>query len=414
MKDIGLNAYRFSIAWTRILPTGKLSGGVNKAGIQYYNNLINELLSQGIQPFATLFHWDVPQALEDEYGGFLSHRIVNDFRDYAEVCYREFGDRVKFWMTLNEPWTFTCGGYVQGTFPPAKTENAGTDPYIVAHNLLLSHATAVDAYNKNYKATQNGQIGITLNYFWMIPYSDSPADIAASQRASDFMFGWFMEPVTTGEYPKCMQDLVGPRLPRFYKEESELLKGSYDFLGLNYYTANYAEDALLSGGGLSPYDNPSYSTDSHCIQTTERNGILIGVPTASEWLYIYPKGMRDILKYIKETYNNPVIYVAENGISDYGNLPMEDALKDEKRKDALSDHLKYLLSAMDGTFLFNSNPCRSGVDVKGFFLWSLLDNFEWDCGYTVRFGINYVDFKDGLKRYPKDSANWFKNFLKRE
>ncbi|XP_042493206.1 beta-glucosidase 24-like [Macadamia integrifolia] len=403
MKDIGLTAYRFSIAWTRILPTGKLSGGVNKEGVQYYNNLIDELLSQGIQPFVTLFHWDVPQALEEEYGGFLSRDIINDFRDYAEVCYKEFGDRVKFWMTLNEPWTFTVGGYVQGTFPPGKTENAGTDPYLVAHNLLLSHASAVDTYRKKYKATQNGQIGITLNYFWMIFYSNSPADIAACQRASDFMFGWFMEPVTTGEYPKSMQKLVGPRLPRFYEEEYEMLKGSYDFLGLNYYTANYAKDALLSGGVPTPFASPSYTTDSHCIQTLERNGIPIGTPTASDWLYIYPEGLESMLIDIKIKYNNPVIYVAENGISDDAKLPKAESLQDDLRKEALSDHLQYLRNAMD-----------LGVNVKGFFLWSLLDNFEWDCGYTVRFGINYVDFNDDLKREPKLSANWFKNFLKED
>ncbi|XP_042480597.1 beta-glucosidase 12-like [Macadamia integrifolia] len=394
MKDMGMTSFRFSIAWTRIFPDGKKSGGVNREGVQFYNDVINELLANGIEPFVTLFHWDVPQALEVEYGGFLSTKIIDDFRDFAEVCYGEFGDRVKYWMTLNEPWTFTTNGYVSGAFPPSKTDNTGMDPYTVAHNLLLAHAAAVDVYRKKYKATQNGQIGITLNYFWMVPYSDSPADQDAAARASDFMFGWFMEPVTTGEYPKWMIDLVGPRLPRFYKEQSDLLRGSYDFLGLNYYTATYAQDRV-------PDPNPCYTTDSCVNQTGTRDDVPIGIPTASEWLYVYPKGMRDILIYIKEKYNNPVIYVAENGVSDDAKIPMDQSLKDELRKVALRDHLKFLLNAVE-----------NGVDVKGFFMWSFLDNFEWDAGYTVRFGINYVDFENGLKRYPKESAHWFKNFLK--
>ncbi|KAJ4979722.1 hypothetical protein NE237_010502 [Protea cynaroides] len=404
MKDQGMNSYRFSISWSRILPNGKLTGGVNQAGVQYYKDLIKELRSQNMEPFVTLFHWDVPQALEYEYGGFLSPHIIDDFRNFAEVCFREFGDSVKYWMTLNEPWTFTCCGYVYGGFPPARTGNAGTEPYTVSHHLLLAHAAAVDVYRKKFQAAQNGQIGITLNYFWMVPYSDSPADKAAAERASDFMFGWYMDPVTSGDYPQWMRDLVGPRLPRFYKHESDLLKGSYDFVGLNYYTANYVQDALHSNesnGAVTPHPNPSYATDSRCIQTSERDGKYIGTATASNWLYVYPQGMRDILIYIKERYNNPVIYVAENGISDDYKLPMDQAIKDEGRKVALRDHLKYLLEAI-----------KAGVDVKGFFLWSLLDNFEWDAGYTVRFGINYVDFNDGLKRYPKESAHWFKNFLK--
>ncbi|XP_042490798.1 beta-glucosidase 12-like [Macadamia integrifolia] len=399
MKELGLNAYKFSIAWTRLFPNGKKSKGVNDQGIQFYKNLIKELKSKGIEPIVTLFHWDVPQALEDEYHGFLSDKIINDFKDYAEACYEAFGDEVKYWITLNEPWTFTTGGYVKGTFPPGKTDNAGADPYKVAHNLLLAHSVAVKIYRDKYQANQKGKIGITLNDICMVPYSDNPDDKLAAQRASDFILGWFMDPITKGEYPQSMQVQIAQRLPEFPKEEAEILKGSYDFLGLNYHTSNYAQ-AILSAGVPPPNGNPSYSTDSRCHLTTQRNGIHIGAQTASRWHFIYPKGLEDTLTYIKDRYKNPDIFVTGNGTTDDNN-PMGEPLNDENRIDALRDHLKSLQSAM-----------KANVNVKGFFLASLYDTFQWDSGYTARFGIYHVNFKDGLASCPKNSAHWLKKFLK--
>ncbi|XP_042490789.1 beta-glucosidase 24-like [Macadamia integrifolia] len=393
MKDMGLNSYRFSIAWTRILPTGKLSGGVNEEGIQYYNNLINELISQGIQPFVTLFHWDVPQTLEDEYGGFLNSKIVDDFLDYIDICYDRFGDRVKHWITLNEPLTFTVEGYVNALFPPGAIEDLSINPYLVAHNSLLAHAAAVHLYRTKYQS-QGGKVGISLNCMHMVPFSDTYADIEAAQRASDFAFAWFMNPITFGRYPESMRHLVRGRLPNFSEEESKMLEGSYDFLGLNYYTAKYVIDAPSTHVG-------SYATDG-CYKILSRvEGIPIGELTASEWLHIYPQGMHDVLLSIKEKYNDPVIYISENGISDHNSLSKEESCRDDKRVKALQDHLSYVKAAMD-----------VGADVKGFFVWSLLDNFEWNVGFTARFGIHYIDFNDAdLKPYPKDSAIWFKKFL---
>ncbi|WRX34757.1 Glycoside hydrolase family 1 - like 10 [Theobroma cacao] len=348
--------------YTHKYPEGKLNGGVNKEGVRYYNNLINELLANGIQPFVTLFHWDLPQALEDEYGGFLSPRIVDDFRDYADVCFKEFGDRVKHWITLNEPWSYSSGGYASGFLAPGRCSawqklnctggDSGTEPYLVGHYLLLAHAAAVKLYRQNYQATQKGIIGITLVSHWFVPFSNARHHKNAALRALDFMF---MDPITIGSYPHSMQSLVGNRLPKFNEEHSEMLKGSFDFLGLNYYTANYAAYAPELNAG-----KPSYLTDARANLSTKRHGIPIGQMAGSNWLYVYPRGVRDLLLYIKEKYNNPLIYITENG----------------------------------------------------YFAWSLLDNFEWMNGYTVRFGINFVDYKDGLKRYPKLSAHWFKNFLK--
>ncbi|RXH99529.1 hypothetical protein DVH24_021331 [Malus domestica] len=323
MKDMGLDAYRFSISWSRLLPNGKLSGGVNKEGVQYYNNLINELLNKGVTPYATIFHWDLPQALEEEYGGFLNRQIVNHFRDYAELCFKLFGDRVKHWITLNEPYTFITFGYASGELAPGRCSawqnsnctggDSATEPYIVAHHFLLAHAHAVKVYKTKYQASQEGVIGITL------------------------ATNWFMEPLTSGQYPH-----------------------------------------------------------------TELNGVPIGPLAASSWLAVYPKGIREILLYAKHKYNNPLIYITENGLDEFDDptLSLPQSLNDTHRIDYHYHHLDYLRKAIN-----------DGVNVKGYFAWSLLDNFEWASGYTLRFGFVYIDYNDGLKRHPKLSASWFKCFL---
>ncbi|XP_073220225.1 beta-glucosidase 12-like isoform X2 [Cicer arietinum] len=319
MKDINMDAYRFSISWSRILPNGKLTGGVNKEGIKYYNNLINELLAKGLEPFVTLFHWDLPQTLEEEYGGFLSPNIVNDFRDYAELCFKEFGDRVKYWITLNEPWSFANHGYVDGQLAPGRCSpwqnlnctggDSSIEPYIVAHNQLLAHASAVNAYKTKYQASQKGMIGITLVSHWMMPLYDTKLDHDAAQRSIDFMFGWFMDPLIVGDYPSSMRFLVGNRLPKFSKYQVKLVRGSFDFIGLNYYTSLYATHApeLIEA-------KPSYITDPLVILTNKSNGVPIGPMAASTWLSIYPEGIRELLLYIKTKYNNPLIYITENGM----------------------------------------------------------------------------------------------------
>ncbi|CAN6214124.1 unnamed protein product [Urochloa humidicola] len=407
MKDIGFNAYRFSISWTRILPNGKLSGGVNMEGIKYYNNLINKLTSEGVEPFVTLFHWDSPQALEKQYGGFLSQHIVEDFRDYANICFGEFGDRVKNWITFNEPWSFSIGGYGSGILAPGRCSpwensgcsmgDSGREPYIVAHNQLLAHAAAVQVYRDKYQAKQKGKIGITLVSNWMIPYSSSKQDKDAAKRALEFMYGWFMDPLTKGDYPLSMRTLVGNRLPGFKKEQIKAINGSFDFIGLNYYTARYIQNTQYSNNR-----NKSYNTDSLTNQTVKRHGTAIGPKAGSPWLYIYPKGIEELLLYTKRTYNNPTIYITENGVDEINNenLPLQEALVDNTRIEFYQQHLFHIQRAL-----------KEGADVRGYFAWSLFDNFEWMDGYTVRFGINYIDYKDGLKRYQKHSSKWFQDFL---
>ncbi|XP_030953584.1 beta-glucosidase 12-like isoform X2 [Quercus lobata] len=409
MNKMNLDAYRFSISWSRVLPKGKLSGSVNRKGIEYYNKLINRLLSRGIKPFVTIYHWDLPQALDDEYGGFLSPKIVDDFRDYAELLFKEFGDRVKHWITLNEPWSFSSGGYAEKSLAPGRCStwqnlnctggDSGIEPYLVTHHELLSHAAAVEVYKKKYQATQKGVIGITLISHWFVPFSNAETDQRAAQRGLDFMLGWFMDPLTNGDYPQSMRSLVKDRLPKFTKEQSKQLNGSYDFIGLNYYTAKYAAYAPQPNG-----DRASYLTDASANLTTSRNGILIGPPAASNWLYVYPRGFRDLLLYIQKKYHNPLIYITENGYDEFNNatLSLKEALVDSIRIDYHDKHFVYLHRAI-----------KEGVNVKGYFAWSLLDNFEWSSGFSVRFGLNFVDYKNGNKRYPKHSARWFKNFLKK-
>ncbi|CAL1391177.1 unnamed protein product [Linum trigynum] len=408
MKDLGFEAYRLSISWSRILPNGKLSGGVNKEGVKYYNNLFDELLANGIQPFVTIFHWDLPQTLESEYRGFLNPRVVDDFRDYAEVLFKEFGDRVKNWITINEPLSYSAGGYAYGYLAPGRCSSwvpmncsggdSATEPYIVGHHILLSHSAAVDLYKQKYQASQKGHIGITLVSPWIIPYTNSTENRNAQARSLDFSLGWFFEPLTSGSYPQSMRTLVGKRLPEFTKQQSKKIRGSFDFIGMNYYTASYAVDTPLFG-----FAPRSYMTDSLVNTTDNRNGVSIGPKGASSWLNVYPKGIYDILCYIKRKYNDPVIYITENGIDEFNNdkvLPAAESLHDKMRIHYHRRHLYYLQKAI-----------RDGVNVKGYFAWSLLDNYEWTSGYSTRFGLFYVDFKNGLTRYPKQSAKWFKGFL---
>ncbi|XP_010908033.3 beta-glucosidase 12 [Elaeis guineensis] len=407
MKDIGLDAFRMSISWPRILPNGSLTGGINKEGIQFYNNVIDELISKGLKPFVTLFHWDLPQALESLYGGFLSPHIVDDFRNYVDICFKEFGDRVKHWITFNEPYSFCQKGYAAGAYPPNRCSpwdgecdggDSGREPYLACHHLILAHATTVKLYKDKYQARQKGIIGISHFSHYFIPYSSSKSDVEAAERALDFMLGWFIDPLTQGDYPFIMRALVGDRLPQFTAMQSKMVKGSFDFIGLNYYTSNYAK--IVS---ILKKVNISYNTDSHTFQTGVRRGVPLAKTSGGDWQYVYPQGIRDLLRYVKRKYNSPVIYITENGYLEANNasLPIKEALKDNERIDF---HRRHLLSVQ--------RAIREGVDVRGYFAWTLMDDFEWDFGYTWRFGLVYIDRKDGLKRYPKDSARWYREFLK--
>ncbi|GAB4827336.1 hypothetical protein Ancab_034223 [Ancistrocladus abbreviatus] len=409
MKDMSIDSFRFSISWSRMLPKGKVSGGVNKQGVQFYNSLINELLANDIKPFVTIFHWDVPQALEAEYGGFLSPKIVDDYLNYADLCFKEFGDRVKYWATLNEPNFFSKFGYAYGYDAPGRCSkyinnctygNSAIEPYQVTHNLLLSHASAVRLYKQHYQQSQQGLIGISVSSNWMVPIDKTYSSLLAASRALDFFTGWVLDPITFGHYPETMRFLVGNRLPNFTEEESQMLKHSYDFIGLNYYTCSY-----VANNPSYPTTNLSYTTDSRVITSSEKDGIPIGEPTEVSWLYICPKGIWALVGYVKEKYGNPPVIITENGLGEANNhsLPVKEAIQDYLRIKYHKLHLSSLLSAI-----------KEGVNVKGYYIWSFFDDFEWYDGYIYRFGLHYIDFMDGLTRYSKYSAMWFKKFLNKQ
>ncbi|KAF3434460.1 hypothetical protein FNV43_RR25563 [Rhamnella rubrinervis] len=402
MKKIGLDSFRFSISWSRVLPTGKINGGVNQQGVQFYNNLINELLSNGIMPFVTIFHWDVPQALDDEYGGFLNSTIVKDYQEYAEFLFKTFGDRVKNWCTVNEPSMFALIGYDVGLNAPGRCSdyvgnctagNSAIEPYIVAHNLLLAHSAAVKVYREKYQVSQNGEIGITLVTDWYKPKFNTQSSRKAASRALDFSLGWFLHPITFGDYPQTMQSILDDRLPKFTKYESDSLKGSFDFLGMNYYTANYVE-------ALPPVTiNHSYYVDIQANFTTEKNGVAIGEPTHISNFFMYPRGIQELLIYIKDKYKNPPVYITENGVGDPNTIPFIEAIKDNIRIRYLQGHLLHILKSI-----------KEGANVKAYYVWSFLDDFEWASGYTIRYGLTYIDFKNNLERHLNERGmvveNW--------
>lgn len=403
MVKMNMDAYRFSISWSRIFPKG--AGRINYKGVQYYNNLINYLLKRGITPYANLYHYDLPEALETAYGGLLNSRVVEDYAKFAEFCFKTFGDRVKYWMTFNEPRVVAALGYDNGIFAPGRCSapfgnctagNSATEPYIVAHNLLLSHATAVKIYREKYQPMQKGKIGILLDFVWYEPLTNSSEDQGAAQRSRDFHIGWFLHPITYGKYPDSMVEIVGTRLPKFTKEQSQMVKGSIDYLGINQYTAYYMYDPK------QPKQNVTdYQMDWNTGFAYARNGVPIGPRANSNWLYIVPWGLYKAVTYVKEHYGNPTMILSENGMDDPGNVTLPAGLHDTIRVNYYKSYLQNLINAVN-----------DGANVVGYFAWSLLDNFEWKSGYTSRFGVVYVDFTT-LKRYPKMSAYWFSKLLQR-
>ncbi|XVF12216.1 hypothetical protein REPUB_Repub08aG0095700 [Reevesia pubescens] len=379
MAKLNFDAYRFSISWSRIFPDG--TGKVNLKGVAYYNRLINYLLQRGITPYANLYHYDLPEALEKRYNGLLSYQVVKDFADFADFCFKTFGDRVKNWMTFNEPRVVAALGYDTGFFAPGRCSKAygnctmgrsGTEPYIVAHHLILTHAAAVQRYREKYQPMQKGRIGILLD------------------------FVWFIHPLVYGEYPRTMQVIVGNRLPKFTKEEVKMVKGSIDFVGINQYTTYYMYDPHQSKPKVLGYQQDWNSGFAYA-----KRGVGIGPRANSEWLYNVPWGLYKALMYIKEHYGNPTVILSENGMDDPGNVTLAQGLHDTTRINFYKGYLTQLKKAVD-----------NGANVVGYFAWSLVDNFEWRLGYTSRFGIVYVDFSN-LKRYPKMSAYWFKQLLTR-
>jgi len=385
MVDMGLKHYRFSISWPRIQPTGQ--GEANPEGIAFYNKLIDGLLEKGITPWVTLYHWDMPAALQMEHDGWLGERMPDFFAEYARICFTHFGDRVKHWLTLNEPWVVAMLGYGQGAFAPGRTSN--TEPYLAAHQLLKAHGKAVKIYREQFREEQNGHISLSNNCDWREPATDSPEDKAAAERALEFFLAWFTDPIYKGEYPPTMRENLGERLPTFTEEEKAYIKGSADFFGLNHYTTLYAAQ-VQPGESISSevYGNGGIAEDQAVRLSTDP----AWETTTMGWAVV-PWGFRKLLHWIADRYGNPPLYVFENGCS-LEDTPENGAVNDTKR-----------IQFFEGYIGAAHEAWEQGVDLKGYFVWSLFDNFEWASGYSKRFGIHYVDFKT-LQRIPKASARF--------
>ncbi|CAO2201402.1 unnamed protein product [Urochloa humidicola] len=406
MHEMGLEAYRFSISWTRLIPDGR--GAVNPKGLEYYNNLIDELLSYGIQPHATIYHFDFPQALQDDYSGLLSPRFIKDFTAYADVCFRSFGDRVKHWTTLNEPNIEPLGGYDTGSLPPRRCStpfgegctggNSTTEPYIVAHHLLLAHASAVSLYRDKYQAEQGGQIGITLLAFWFEPASQKLDDVEAAARGSDFIFGWFMYPLVYGYYPPVMKKNAGSRLPVLTVEESERVCGSFDFIGINHYGPIYIAADL----GELKQSLRDYQSDAAVKYITwpfqssrNKDGLRIENHPA-------PWALRKLLDLLKHKFRNPPVLIYENGAGHKPDPSGRFMYDDEFRSRYLQDYIEATLQSI-----------RNGSNVHGYFVWSFMDVFEVLFAYRFRFGLYGVDYgAPNRTRYARHSARWYGDFLR--
>lgn len=388
MKKLGINAYRFSVSWPRIFPDG--TGTPNEEGIRFYNDLIDALLEAGIQPWVTLYHWDLPLALQEAYDGWLSPQITDDFTAYADCCFARFGDRVKNWITHNEPWCAAILGHGMGVHAPGIESD--TAPWVAAHHLLLSHAKAVECYRNNYQRKQGGRIGIANNCDWREPYSDSPADIAAAEVATEFMLAWFTDPIWKGDYPESMKVRLGEKLPRFTEEEKALLKGSSDFFGLNHYSTCHARAVNQSEGSWIGNSGIFGVTDVALSDISDRP------VNATGWV-IAPEGFGKLLRWIDARYDRPVIYVTENGTSIRAET-VSEAVEDQKRTDYICDYFSEARRAKS-----------DGVDLRGYFVWTLLDNFEWTQGYDIRFGLIHVDFATGT-RTPKKSFYAYRDLIR--
>ncbi|MCI3922398.1 GH1 family beta-glucosidase [Paenibacillus sp. TRM 82003] len=372
MKELGIKNYRFSVAWPRIFPQGR--GKPNPEGLAYYHDFVDKLLAAGIEPFCTLYHWDLPQALQDE-GGWDNRATIDAFVEYATLMFNEFKGKIKFWMTFNEPWCVSfLSNYIGAHAPGFQDLQLATN---VAHHLLVAHGRTVQAFRA---AGIEGQIGYAPNTEWNEPYSARQEDIDACRRSTAWFIEWFFDPVFKGEYPDFMVDWFkgkGVTVP-IQDGDMQIISQPIDFVGINYYTGRVGR--YRQGDGLF---------DSEAID--------VGYDKTDIGWNIYPEGFYKVLTHIRDRYGDVPIFITENGAC-YNDEPGADGrVRDERRIAYLRDHLISVHRAI-----------ASGVNVQGYLTWSLMDNFEWAEGYSKRFGIIYVDYNT-LERTKKDSYYWYKH-----
>ncbi|MDR3284447.1 MAG: beta-glucosidase [Treponema sp.] len=392
MGELGINAYRFSIAWPRLLPDG--TGRVNQKGIDFYNRLIDELLKKNIAPCATLYHWDLPQKLQDT-GGWATRAICGPWAEYVNLAYEHFGDRVKQWFTHNEPWVAAFAGNLQGRHAPGNTDLATA--VAASYHLVLTHGQAIEAFRQS--KARDGKIGVVLNLYPAVPAADSEADKHAADLSDQFQNRWFLDPVYKGCYPQELREIfekAGAPLPEKPGDLDFIKKQKPDFLGINYYFRKVLRAAASEDIAQGKIPHPA-------LPIVEV--IPPGARTTEMGWEIYPQGMADLLLRIKDDYGNPPLFITENGAS----FPDDKfavgtkspyMLDDEDRRQFIEDHIAAGLRAR-----------KAGANLAGYFVWSFMDNFEWARGYSKRFGVFYVDYKTQERSWKK-SARWYESFLK--
>jgi len=368
IQDLGVDNYRFSIAWPRVQPLGY--GAWNEDGFAFYEKLIDGAISRGLKPYATLYHWDLPQALH-ERGGWESRETCELFANYAAEVVKRFGHKLASIATHNEPWVVAILGYEQGIFAPGiKNRKAA---FQVAHHLLLSHGMALEAMRN---IGTNASLGIVLNQSPIDPDTDSAQDRAKAKLDDGLLIRWYMDPLLKGKYPQDILDYLGDDSPLIAANDLKVISSPVDFIGINYYTRQLASEK-------GPYEPKK-----------------LGLPVTDMGWEIYPRGLSQLLLRLHNDYSLPPIYITENGAAFQDQLNSKDEIEDQSRVDYIASHIAAVHDAI-----------KAGVDVRGYFVWSLLDNFEWASGCEKRFGIVYVDYMT-QRRFLKLSAKWYRGFLK--
>lgn len=374
IQRLGVKAYRFSVAWPRILPNGR--GEVNQAGLDFYNKMVDGLLELNIEPYITLYHWDLPQKLQDE-GGWPCRATVDAFVEYSDIVSRSLGDRVKNWTTLNEPWVSAFVGYREGRHAPGHTDIH--EALAACHHLLLAHGLAVPVIRRN---RPEANVGITLNLTPKVPASPSLADRDATVWDDGYNNRWCLDPLVGRGYPQDMVNGFGDEMSFVQAADMEVVSVPVDFLGVNYYTRNIARSEKISEAENAP-------------RSVFRGDEI----TEMDW-EVYPEGLYKLLGRLYFDYDFPAIYITENGAAFNDQVGADGEVDDPARLSYIRRHLEQVHRAIE-----------IGVPVKGYFAWSLMDNFEWGFGYSKRFGLIYVNYQT-QERIPKASAEWYRKVVR--
>ena len=390
LREMGARAYRFSISWSRVMPTGR--GPLNPAGVAYYQKLVRLLREAGIQPMVTLYHWDLPQALQDE-GGWMNRRCAYDFALYAKAMFKALGDDVPCWFTINEPWCASFLSHAFGLHAPGEKDLSRA--VTVAHHLLLAHGLSVKEFRLS---ERTGKIGIAPNVEWHEPYSSHPDDIAACQRALEWFNRWFIDPLFHGRYPSAMLRQYAEMgiHPPVQDGDMALIGQRPDVLGINYYSGCYTRAATPAHATDEPADEALRQI--HRLRMIESVDVPGFKKTDIDW-NVFADGFYKVLAWIKDEYGNPPIVITENGACDNTLPDAEGAIDDAARVEYFRRHVIAIDRAL-----------RAGCDIRGYMAWSLIDNFEWAYGYDMRFGLVHVDF-ESFKRTPKESFHWYRRLI---